>query len=249
MRSQTPACFFKGLEYRDPLTSHCGELCVESYMTHRPLTHDEQKAAEAAFRGGPFDPNWSAAARAVYDGIVKALPAGHAGDSLAPGGAGATEAVSVASDSAKTATEAHLESESAAEAVGSVPGTPVTSRQEAVEKGLLIDVSSSATDLGFTIPIGISKPLWESGITVAGQFSASDVNQRVRDVLMALRLSLGGSRDLPSVMQFPALLVFPPEESPRLCSMIAVAHKDAEAPFALTLLHPSEVHQIYPFLN
>ena len=47
-------------------------------MTNRPppkaLTHDEKKAAGAAFTGRPFDEAWSASARAVYDGIVKALP-------------------------------------------------------------------------------------------------------------------------------------------------------------------------------
>ena len=47
-------------------------------MTNTPppkaLTHDEKKAADAAFAGRPFNEVWSASARAVYDGIVKALP-------------------------------------------------------------------------------------------------------------------------------------------------------------------------------
>ena len=38
----------------------------------RSLTHDEKKAAEAAFRGEPFNPAWSAAAARVYDGILMA---------------------------------------------------------------------------------------------------------------------------------------------------------------------------------
>ncbi len=40
---------------------------------YRPLTHDERKAAEAAFRGVPFDPKWSEAARKVYLGISSAM--------------------------------------------------------------------------------------------------------------------------------------------------------------------------------
>ncbi|MGH7230215.1 MAG: hypothetical protein ACREJU_02510 [Nitrospiraceae bacterium] len=36
----------------------------------RPLTHDEKKAAEAAFQQLPFNPEWSEAARRVYDGII-----------------------------------------------------------------------------------------------------------------------------------------------------------------------------------
>ena len=52
-------------------------------MHHEParreLTHDEKKAAEAAFTGGLFNPEWSESARKVYDGIAavigKASPA------------------------------------------------------------------------------------------------------------------------------------------------------------------------------
>jgi len=40
--------------------------------TGRKLTHDELKAAEAAFQGRPFNEAWSEAARTVYDGILAA---------------------------------------------------------------------------------------------------------------------------------------------------------------------------------
>jgi predicted Ser/Thr protein kinase len=39
----------------------------------RALTYDEKKAAEAAFRGEPFNSAWSAAAARVYSGIVSAM--------------------------------------------------------------------------------------------------------------------------------------------------------------------------------
>lgn len=44
-------------------------------MQHRvrPLTHDERKAAEAAFQGAPFDPKWSDAARKIYLGLSSAV--------------------------------------------------------------------------------------------------------------------------------------------------------------------------------
>jgi len=40
---------------------------------NRPLTYDERKAAEAAFRGAPFDPQLSESARKVYLGISSAM--------------------------------------------------------------------------------------------------------------------------------------------------------------------------------
>lgn len=39
----------------------------------RTLTYDEKKAAEAAFTGRPFNPEWSETARKVYDGIVNVM--------------------------------------------------------------------------------------------------------------------------------------------------------------------------------
>lgn len=39
----------------------------------RDLTYDEKKAAEAAFRGEPFNPAWSVAAATAYEGIVSAM--------------------------------------------------------------------------------------------------------------------------------------------------------------------------------
>ena len=40
---------------------------------NRPLTNDERKAAEAAFKGAPFDPKLSEAARKVYLGLSSAM--------------------------------------------------------------------------------------------------------------------------------------------------------------------------------
>jgi len=37
------------------------------------LTHDEKKAAEAAFKGCPINPEWSESARKVYDGITSVI--------------------------------------------------------------------------------------------------------------------------------------------------------------------------------
>lgn len=46
---------------------------MDSTLTPRQITHDEKKAAEAAFAGRPFNPTWSDAARIVYDGIIVAM--------------------------------------------------------------------------------------------------------------------------------------------------------------------------------
>ncbi len=43
-----------------------------SAASPRALTYDESKAAEAAFRGEPFNAGWSVAALRVYEGILRA---------------------------------------------------------------------------------------------------------------------------------------------------------------------------------
>jgi hypothetical protein len=42
-------------------------------MPSKVLSYDERKAAEAAFQRMPCDPRWSSSAKAVYEGITKAL--------------------------------------------------------------------------------------------------------------------------------------------------------------------------------
>jgi hypothetical protein len=44
--------------------SSIGRKCT--LTTVAPLTHDEQKAAEAAFRGLPINPSWSQSAQQIY---------------------------------------------------------------------------------------------------------------------------------------------------------------------------------------
>ena len=62
---------------QDMMENECsGALAATKHPTvdqTRALTHDERKAAEAAFRGDPFNPAWSVAAAKVYAGIVTAM--------------------------------------------------------------------------------------------------------------------------------------------------------------------------------
>ncbi len=48
-------------------------MVFEAPKTPRALSHDEAKAAEAAFQGQPFNEDWSEAARTVYDGMLAAI--------------------------------------------------------------------------------------------------------------------------------------------------------------------------------
>jgi hypothetical protein len=98
------------------------------------LSFDEQRAAEAAFRGDPFDPGWSEAARAVYQGITRAQRA-------RGGPAVCGESSSLKEDSGAL----ELREEKSAECV-------------------FVDVSVVALTLGLLLPVAFSRRLWDEHI-------------------------------------------------------------------------------------
>ncbi len=212
-------------------------------QTPHILTYDERRAANAAFAGHPFDPSWSKAARAVYEGILNArgLPEPAAPQTEQPEHpeAGASEPETGASPAPPAFSS---------EQTGQAPEFPVTSpqphtlsREEAIQAGALIDVTPIAHKMGLRLPVSFSRPLWEIGITATHNVPEEEYERRVRDVLMAFRLKLAAARVASPLIEFPALLAFPPDPIPQACVLFAVAHQETNAPTALTILLPGEV--------
>jgi hypothetical protein len=201
-----------------------------TFSTPRPLTVDEKKAAEAAFRGEPFDPQWSDAARAVYDGITKAM--GPRAALVAD--TGSEQPVKVFESEPTAQTDQVIET--------SPP--PAMTREEAIQAGYLIDVTPMAQSMGLPVPVYLSKALWEFAITASHTLPDEQHASRIRDVLTALRLRLAMSRVASPAIEFPALLTFPPEPVPQLCPLYAIAMGDQTVPFSLTVLLANEVSAI-----
>ena len=207
-------------------------------MATRALTYDEKKAAEAAFRGLPLNPSWSAAAREVYEGIITArqikeppqpLVAAE-DDSRASVGSSETEPVK------SRALTVYVSQDQ--------KPMQLLNRKEAIEAGLLVDVTLIAEQVGLNLSVGISKPLWEVGITASHQLADDDCRMRVRDVLLALRLHVEQAEITAPWIKFAALLALPPETQPQVCTLVAIAHKDSSAPYALTVMLPEEMSGI-----
>lgn len=206
-------------------------------MASRELTYDEKKAAEAAFRGLPLNPSWSAAARDVYQGIMVALGENAPSQPFVDESAVSTALVSSSEESVTTRDPAVTEPQQQAP-------VQLLNRQEAIEAGILVDVSPIAEQVGLRLSVGISKPLWELGITASRQLADEECHTRVRDVLLALRLHVEQAEITAPWIKFPALLALPPEAQPQVCTLVAIAHKDASAPYALTVMLPEEMSGI-----
>lgn len=196
----------------------------------RPLTHDEKKAAEAAFRGRVFDASWSKSARGVYEGILKAR--GYAIEAFDTIEAGhiPTRELNPPEEKDESRTSTH-----------------VTSRQDAIDAGLLVDVTQKAQRFGLNLAVGITKSLWDRSITQSVDLDPHEWDLRVRDMLLAVRLRLAGLETPTPWIEVPVL--FPAahgDASPQMFPIYAVFHKDPVAEDCLTLIHPNEWSSIRP---
>jgi len=220
-------------------------------MTNTPspkgLTYDEKKAAEAAFAGHPFNEAWSASARVVYDGIVKALPRTDI----------AIPAPSDVEESAKAQSEPLQPQEPLAQnhaegqelVAGALMSPAIRSREAAIQTGMLIDVTPAALQLGITFPVTITRPLWELGIVTNQSLSEEDQTIRVRDILMAFRLRLASLTMVSPLLDFPVLLALPPGQVPQPVPLFALIQPDPTHQANVTLLLPNEVSLSITSLN
>ncbi|MBL8076207.1 MAG: hypothetical protein JNL29_17730 [Nitrospira sp.] len=220
---------------------------MDTTRTPRILTHDERKAADAAFAGRPLNPTWSEAAKRVYEGLIHALPT--LPDEPIVGREENSPAKQVQRESevpTPTTDEPKLEhpaiSEDTQQPVTDVSAKQLTAnRQQAIQAGLLIDVSTVAQKLGLTFPVTVTKPLWEIGIAPSESISDEEKAQRLRDVLMAFRLRIASQTTLSPLIDFPAMLALPPGEVPQPVPLFALIQPDEQNRAVATLLLPNEV--------
>jgi hypothetical protein len=220
---------------------------MDTTRTPRVLTHDERKAAEAAFAGRPCNPVWSESAKRVYEGLIHALPALPEEAVGAPNlNVSSGNAPLEATPTLPTTEEPKLESSSNAgkplEVPTDVPANQlIANRQQAIQAGFLIDVSLDAQKLGLTFPVTVTKPLWEVGIAPTESMSEEEKTERLRDVLMAFRLRIASQATLSPLIDFPAMLSMPPGEVPQPVPLFALIQPDEQNRAAATLLLPNEV--------
>jgi hypothetical protein len=213
----------------------------------RILTHDERKAAEAAFSGRPFNAAWSDSAQKVYEGLIRALPHLPEESTLEPSQvdqheAQAAEAAPALSAAPELKLVVPAQEEGAPDVrTNSAAQQLVTNRQQAIEAGFLIDVTADAQKLGLNFSVTITKPLWEIGIAPSQALSEADKSERLRDILMAFRLRLASQATLSPLIDFPAMVALPPEAVPQPVPLLALILPDDQHRAMVTLLLPNEV--------
>lgn len=223
-------------------------------MTNTPapkaLSHDEKKAADAAFTGRPFNEAWSASARAVYDGIVKAMPGADVAISTHSNVGNPVEPPSTRSEPLQPQEPLTQEQVEGQELIEQTVASPtIRDREAAIQAGTLIDVTPTALELGITFPVTITRPLWEVGIVTNQSLPKEDQTGRLRDILMAFRLRLASLTTVSPLLDFPALLTLPPNTVPQPVPLFALIQPDPAYQANVTLLLPTEVSLSITSLN
>jgi len=204
-------------------------LCPQNMEnTPRQLSHDERHAAEAAFAGRPFNPRWSARAKAVYEGIRSSMPGSDSPQ--------VPEEPSVVEPTAPVASQTpdDKQQETTRATPAQIPF------QQALDAGSLIDVTLTAKEVGLPFSVTVTKPLWETGIA-AEKTTEEEQSSRLRDVLMAFRLRLAGHPTIAPLIDFPALLAFPHGGIPQPVPLFALIQPDEQNQTMATLLLPTEI--------
>ncbi len=223
-------------------------------MTYTPppkaLSHDEKKAADAAFAGRPFNEAWSASARAIYDGIVKVMPDTDVAIPTSSNVEESAEAPSTQSEPfqpQEALAQEHTGGEELVEGTAMAP--TIRDREAAIQAGILIDVTPAALQLGITFPVTITRPLWEVGIVTNRSLPEEDQTSRLRDILLAFRLRLASLTTVSPLLDFPVLLALPPNKVPQPVPLFALIQPDPTHQANVTLLLPNEVSLSITSLN
>ena len=111
-----------------------------------------------------------------------------------------------------------------------------SSRAQALEEGVLIDVSAPARQAGFVYPVALSAGLWDDIRRIPEGYSGQSVQGRLEEVLRSARRAI---RDCPrgSVLLYQVLL--PMGDGPPYTVQLVCGPGDYREP-VLTLLRPQE---------
>ncbi|MDR4495496.1 MAG: hypothetical protein AB7P17_01625 [Nitrospirales bacterium] len=213
----------------------------------RALTHDEVKASEAAFKGLPFNPNWSNAAKVVYDGIVQALGNStiDASDTIPEESFPAELARTVSSaESLNTPSLTENDSEEATTLTLTTGSLPLTSRKDAILAGIVKEATPAAKRIGLEYPVGLTNALWDHYIAFSEDVkdvTDDHIQSRLQDIMVGVRLRLASLKEAVPFIDVPVLLHIPQETIPQVNLVFALFHRDPEEGQCLLLIHPSEI--------
>jgi hypothetical protein len=113
-------------------------------------------------------------------------------------------------------------------------------RAQAIEDGVLIDVSAVAREAGITYPVALTSAAWGRCVTVPPGVECQDEAGRLWDVLWLLRLAVGRSDGGPEVRFGVHVRDDNTERTPPLVRLKAVCGPGDQGEPVITVMQPDE---------
>jgi hypothetical protein len=113
------------------------------------------------------------------------------------------------------------------------------SRKEAIEDGVLIDVTVTAREAGFRFPVAMTSAAWATCVSIPSGVECQDETGRLWDVLTMLRHASRSARALESTLYFD-VLVLNDGTCPRPVRLKAVCGPDDDLSPCITVMLPEE---------
>jgi hypothetical protein len=114
------------------------------------------------------------------------------------------------------------------------------SRKQAIEDGVLVDVSEMAREAGFRYPVALTHAVWERYVVVPEGVEAQDEDGRLWDILWMLKQAIAlGPKNRRNVMQY-RLSVRNDNKRSDLITLKSVCGPGDDREPVLTIMLPSE---------
>ena len=112
-------------------------------------------------------------------------------------------------------------------------------RSEALEDGVLIDVTETAREAGFRVPVAMTPAAWAACVEIPAGVTCQDEAGRLWDVLTMLRYAGRGRAGEGSTVFFD-VLVLNDAESPKPIRLKAVCGPNDDLSPCVTVMLPDE---------
>ena len=110
------------------------------------------------------------------------------------------------------------------------------SRSQAIEDGVLVDVSETAREAGITYPVALTRTVWSKYVDLPKHYKGcQDVNGRLWDVISMFRFGMSSASAKSSDTVYYRLKV-----SGRLVTLKAVCGAGDTAEPVITIMEPNE---------
>jgi hypothetical protein len=114
------------------------------------------------------------------------------------------------------------------------------SRKQAIEDGVLVDVTATAREAGFRFPVALTRAAWERCVTIPPGVTGQDEAGRLWDVLWMLHIAIKKNSGGPEVHFALHVRDSNREGTPPLVQLKALCGPGDDAAPVITIMLPEE---------